>query len=285
MSPEQARGRRDLDIRTDIYALGSSLYHMLVGQVPFSGRTATEVMRKHLSAPLSFPVEAGRRLPVDVRELIGAMMAKDRDQRIPDYGTLIEEVGSLMIERSVTSPDRRATFRRRLQRESRTGTMILVVHPAGEEESSREGEWIAEGLRAEGVEALVREIEEVVPEDLFEADGLVLGAMVHRGRVATEATTLLESPLVERGALHEKIGVGFVAGDARDSDRRRAQFDLLEPMIRHGMLVRGEYNAEPHPVDGVDGRRRARYELGRRVGRQALRTSGATELSDPSSRE
>ncbi|MHC4253832.1 MAG: protein kinase domain-containing protein, partial [Planctomycetota bacterium] len=48
MSPEQARGRRDLDARADSYPLGATLYHMVTGQVPFSGSTAVAILTKRL---------------------------------------------------------------------------------------------------------------------------------------------------------------------------------------------------------------------------------------------
>jgi eukaryotic-like serine/threonine-protein kinase len=51
MSPEQARGSRTLDGRSDIYAVGCVLYEMLGGRPPFSGRTADAVIRQHVSTP------------------------------------------------------------------------------------------------------------------------------------------------------------------------------------------------------------------------------------------
>jgi serine/threonine-protein kinase len=54
MSPEQIRGE-PVDARTDVYALGVLLYHLLVGRYPFEAANVAEIERLHLEAPPPVP--------------------------------------------------------------------------------------------------------------------------------------------------------------------------------------------------------------------------------------
>jgi serine/threonine protein kinase/Flp pilus assembly protein TadD len=76
-SPEQLE-ERDIDIRSDIYSLGATLYYMLAGHPPFSGSVA-QIMSQHLYKPLPEAPLAGQ--PPYVIELLRKMMEKDRAKR------------------------------------------------------------------------------------------------------------------------------------------------------------------------------------------------------------
>ncbi len=87
VSPEQARGRSDLDPRSDIYSLGVSLYHMVVGDIPFHGETDYEVMAKQVLSAMDTQKVKLRRISPEVQYFITRMMLKDREDR---YGTVAD---------------------------------------------------------------------------------------------------------------------------------------------------------------------------------------------------
>ena len=96
MSPEQARGQRDLDVRTDIYALGATLYHMIVGKVPFQGEDSMEIMSKQVMESLNSSEIKNRRISRHTHYFIERMMSKDKDLRYASPDELVKDVTEQM---------------------------------------------------------------------------------------------------------------------------------------------------------------------------------------------
>lgn len=80
-SPEQGRGLRDLDCRSDVYSLGCTLYQMLTGEIPFTGEGPGDLILKHSTAPRPDPRERIRSISRDVADLAMSMMAVDPEER------------------------------------------------------------------------------------------------------------------------------------------------------------------------------------------------------------
>jgi serine/threonine-protein kinase len=96
LSPEQARGRADLDPRSDIYSLGVSLYHMVVGEVPFQGETDYEVMAKQIMASLDTQKVKNRRIPPEVHFFIAKMTSKERESRYARLEDVVRDVAGYL---------------------------------------------------------------------------------------------------------------------------------------------------------------------------------------------
>jgi len=92
MSPEQARGDKEIDIRSDIYSLGAALYHMLTGQPPFVGKSAAVVITKHLMEQVPSPQEIRPEVSTGICKVIARMMAKEPEDRYPTPGALTQDL-------------------------------------------------------------------------------------------------------------------------------------------------------------------------------------------------
>jgi serine/threonine protein kinase len=90
MAPEQARDATKVDARADIYSLGCTLYILLTGKPPFSGKTVLEVLTKHATEPIVPPEVIVKRVPKSLSIILLKMMAKRPEDRYANMGEVID---------------------------------------------------------------------------------------------------------------------------------------------------------------------------------------------------
>jgi len=95
ISPEQIRGKIDIDGRADIYGLGATFYNMVTGRVPFMADDSMEVMKKHLRERLIPPDHINTSLSAGVSEVIEIMMAKRRHDRYDNVEELLMDLEAI----------------------------------------------------------------------------------------------------------------------------------------------------------------------------------------------
>jgi len=95
ISPEQIRGKKNITPSADIYGLGATLYHMVTGKVPFSGKNPSDVMHRHLKQDLVPPDHINTSLSPGFSQIVEMMMAKEVSQRYQNASDLIEDLDAV----------------------------------------------------------------------------------------------------------------------------------------------------------------------------------------------
>lgn len=94
MSPEQATGETEADIRSDIYSLGVVAYYLLSGQTPFNSNKPLQVMMAHARDVPPSPATHNPAIPADIEQIVMRCLEKDPDRRFQDVESLREALSA-----------------------------------------------------------------------------------------------------------------------------------------------------------------------------------------------
>ncbi len=107
MPPEQARGEADLDIRSDLYALGATLFHLITGRAPYQGPDPVSILVKVVSDPVPDPRDCGAEASPGFTRFLQILTAKERDRRfacVADARAALEKLLTSMPAQPAMTP-------------------------------------------------------------------------------------------------------------------------------------------------------------------------------------
>jgi serine/threonine-protein kinase len=224
MPYEQAMNAKYADGRSDIYALGATLYHLLTGQVPFSGANHVEIVEKKNLGSYPPAQSVNAEVPPALEGMLARMLAREPEERYQTASELIIDlersglaaVVPSFVDRAVALQD--PVVRRQLNAPSEPTQLDLNAQPkaAGEDEA-RPGVWFLRYRDRRGQWCKARTTTEQVIKRL--GDG--------RLPVDAEAGTQVQGPFQPLSAFPEFHAALATAGTKRR--RRRSSRAPAEP--------------------------------------------------------
>jgi eukaryotic-like serine/threonine-protein kinase len=129
LSPEQVLGE-PVDHRTDIFSLGTVMFEMLTGKLPFPGTTRLAIAMQIARAQSPPPSSINKSLPVELDPIVGKALARSLDQRYESAVTMAAElrsVGGILDVRSDAAPPAIYPSARQPRQRSGAGWIILLL--------------------------------------------------------------------------------------------------------------------------------------------------------------
>jgi tetratricopeptide (TPR) repeat protein len=214
VSPEQVQGR-PVDGRTDVYALGATLYEMIVLEPPFPGREPAEVLHRVLRSPPARPRRVDPLIPRALETIVLRCLEKEPDWRYPDAPSLAEDLrrflrGEPISARPVRWPVRLVRrVRRRPAVTAATLALLLLPGVAGwglwsHENDQRLLRAVAAREQEKEFTALLEECDDLAVRDRFDRALDLTDRILRRDPGHLEARLRAAFLRVERGSAPDR---------------------------------------------------------------------------------
>ena len=134
---------------------------------------------------------------------------------------------------------------------------VLIAYYSKTGNTKQMAETIAESIKKENLEVILKKVEEVKAEDLVNYQGLIFGTPTYYGTCAYQIKKLLDESVAFHGKLDGKIGGAFTSSNNIGGGNETAILSILEAMLIHGMVVQGDSEGDhygPVAIGALDKR-------------------------------
>ncbi|MBI9087486.1 MAG: NAD(P)H-dependent oxidoreductase [Desulfobacterales bacterium] len=117
---------------------------------------------------------------------------------------------------------------------------ILITYFSKSGNTRKMAEAIRDGAVAvEGVEVILKKVQETTPDDMLSADGILMGSPTYFGTLAAEVKTLMDQSVRYFGKLNGKVGGAFTSSMAIGGGNETTLLSILQGLMIHGMVIQG----------------------------------------------
>jgi NAD(P)H dehydrogenase (quinone) len=117
---------------------------------------------------------------------------------------------------------------------------VLVIYYSQSGNTKEMAKIIADNLKSEKIEAELKDVSKVVPEDLLSADGIIIGSPTYYGTMSYQIKKLLDESVKFHGRLDGKLGAAFSSSANVAGGNETTILDILNAMLIHGMIIQGD---------------------------------------------
>ena len=96
LSPEQAQGAHTLTTQSDMYALGSVLYHLTTGHAPFENEAPVDILAAHVHRQIPPPHRLNRKIPVVFSWFVHRLMMKAPANRYATWDDVLQDIRNIL---------------------------------------------------------------------------------------------------------------------------------------------------------------------------------------------
>ena len=117
---------------------------------------------------------------------------------------------------------------------------ILVVYYSRGGNTKSMAESVAEGIRKEGLDAVLKDVLDVAVDELLDYDGFAVGSPTYYGSMAAQIKQLFDDSVKLHGKLDAKAGAAFASSANIAGGNETTILDIINAMLIHGMIVQGD---------------------------------------------
>jgi NAD(P)H dehydrogenase (quinone) len=155
---------------------------------------------------------------------------------------------------------------------------ILIVYDSRSGNTEKMAYAVAEGVREEDINVVIRKVDDASIDDLPNADGVILGSPVYYGLPTGKIKEFVDASVKYHGKLDGKVGGAFASSGGIHTGAETTIIALHEALLIHGMIIQGTSGANHYGAASVgapdDNDRENCKKLGKRVASLVKRLCG-----------